>query len=185
MNSKTKWIIWALLLVFYMIMGGVVMSGHSKRIAETSTIPDCALIPDLLIFKVTRDNVEKSLDCMGEEGRQAYYQAETRGDSIYPLAYSLFLAFTLWSLSFYLFKKPKLSLFLALLPIAAMMFDYLENMQFLKMLRDYPEILDGTISKASLFANLKWAFALSAMALVILAAIASLGKLITGRNRIN
>ena len=95
------------------------------------------------------------LDSIGSEGRDAYLKLQLPLDFVYPglfaLAYSLMLV--------WLFKKSYDSgskiFFLALVPVAAGFFDYMENLGVIFMLRSYPGIDPGTVQASSAFSLLK------------------------------
>ena len=79
------------------------------------------------------------LTTLGPDGRSAYMNIQLPVDMIYPflfgLTYSLILAYFLSKLHW--IEKP--IFFTVLLPLAAGMFDYAENIGIFLMLRAYPD----------------------------------------------
>lgn len=71
----------------------------------------------------------------------------------------------------------------ALIPLIAVLFDYLENFNTLKMLGNFPNITPGEVANGALFTQLKWEFiAISIFLILILAAAAGIRKLLLKAN---
>jgi hypothetical protein len=92
-----------------------------------------------------------------DEGRQFYACSEITADLIFPIIYSLFLSL----LIIYIFQKCSLNKalqFVAMLPLLALLFDYIENILFAFMLFDYPQERTAFAEVASVSTKLKWTF---------------------------
>ena len=109
---------------------------------------------------------EVLLTTLGPEGRYAYLHYQLPVDFIYPLlfgiTYSLLIAYFVNKLK--LIDKPVL--YLALLPILAGSFDYLENIGIITMLTSFPDFFSKTVQMANAFTMMK--SGLSTVSFVIL-----------------
>jgi hypothetical protein len=127
--------------------------------------------PDLS-FWYTPDELYEIAEDYGEQGREQYIRARVTFDVVWPLVYVVFLATTLsWAGSkiggrFW----PRVNL----LPIAAGVFDYLENVSTVVVMSRYPERSPVVEWLAPLFTVSKWtllsaSFVLLAVGLVVAA----------------
>lgn len=180
-GSKTKLMIWVVLLVQYLFMGGYVMQSVLNDLKAVAEQPECATILDLEIMNVTAEKVEKSLGCMGEQGRAVYLVAATVHDSIYPISYGLFLAFTIYCLASFLGFGRLLVLFLTLVPVVILPFDYVENHYIAQLINQYPDLQPASINGVSTANKLKWILVLVSFALVLGLGGVSLVKLVRKR----
>ncbi len=99
--------------------------------------------------------VEMLFDNLGEQGRAAYLWSQIPIDMIYPLlfgiCYCLLLAFLFKQLN----KLNKPIFYLAYIPLLAGLFDYLENIGIIIMLRNYPPVSSSLVKTTSTFTLLK------------------------------
>jgi hypothetical protein len=112
------------------------------------------------------------LETLGETGRNVYLYQQLPIDFVYPglfaISYSLLLA--------WLFKKSfpadsKL-FYLAVVPVFAGFFDYLENVAIISMIRSFPGLPQELVGIASLFSTLKSLFTMAFFILLFLGIIA-------------
>ena len=82
--------------------------------------------PDLSIFYNVED-LYRIAESYGEEGRAEYIQARLTFDVVWPLVYTVFLASSISWLYVMGFGESSRWLCSNLLPIAGLIFDYLEN----------------------------------------------------------
>jgi hypothetical protein len=125
------------------------------------TIPAVtARAPEMRLFDMspggyTHAYAEKLLDAIGPEGRAAYLKQQLPIDFVYPglfaVTYTLMLVW-LFSKSFDLRSKVFL---LALIPAAAGLFDYLENIGIIFMIKSFPDLNPYLVSISSTFSILK------------------------------
>lgn len=91
------------------------------------------------------------LEKLGNEGREYYLYRQIPADVIYPglfaICYSMMIAY-------FLMKTGKLNTklkYLSYLPIAAGLFDYLENICIIIMLKSFPDLSQGTVTAGNIF----------------------------------
>lgn len=128
--------------------------------------------PDTSLFYSASD-LYRFAQAYGSAGRTAYIQARFTFDLIFPLVYTTFLVAAIS----YLMKHSNLIDLpwarLNLLPIAGMIFDYLENISAAIIMARYPQTIAVIDHLAGIFTLLKWIFiAGSFIALVIVAVLA-------------
>lgn len=102
--------------------------------------------------------VKLLFNTLGETGRDTYLHQQIPADMIYPLLFSI--SFTLL-LAFFLKKLNKLDtglFFLCLLPVAAGIADYLENIGIIVLLKQYPDLSDTHIMITNIFTLIKSTF---------------------------
>ncbi len=103
----------------------------------------------------------------GEQGRQQYLLTELTLDLLYPLSTALFFAL----LTIYSFQRGfpghPWTRWLALIPLAELAIDYLENISVIAMLVRYPVHMRLVAAAANVFTVLKFALTLPELAFVI------------------
>ena len=104
---------------------------------------------------------EQAMAAYGEAGRRAYVWASLTLDVLLPIAYVVFLAGLLYRLS----PREGLSV-LAVVPVAAGLFDLGENAQIVAMLLAYPEVSPLRVGWASAFTQAKACAFLASAALI-------------------
>jgi len=89
------------------------------------------------------------LAALGEGGRDAYLTMQLPLDFIYPLLFALSSCLLLAWLLKRRHAADSPVFWLCLVPVAAGLFDYLENIQIIMMLQDYPDISIAQVKLAS------------------------------------
>jgi hypothetical protein len=91
------------------------------------------------------------LEKLGNEGREYYLYRQIPADMIYPglfaISYALIIAY-------FLGKTGKLNTklkYLSYLPIAAGLFDYLENICIIIMIKSFPDLSRSTVTAGNIF----------------------------------
>ncbi|MEX0289754.1 MAG: hypothetical protein AB3N63_03555 [Puniceicoccaceae bacterium] len=116
--------------------------------------------PDLILFDMSplgysMDFAVNLLNGIGIEGRSTYATHQLPVDFIYPglfaVTYSLML---IWALGKTFSKSSKIFL-VSIFPVAAGVFDYLENLGIIGMLVSYPDISPSIVVLSSIFTILK------------------------------
>ncbi|HKK73763.1 MAG TPA: hypothetical protein VJ953_01715 [Saprospiraceae bacterium] len=157
---------WPIIFVLFVIYLGFslwLFPYYQSQIDDLAGEPLTALD---LRMQYSPGEVKDLMAQMGKEGRAINRFISGRIDMIYPLVYGLFLILLLVRLSSTL--KYHRGPWLLLVPILAMLFDYLENFQVLRMLRQYPDISEELVAFSSLMSSLKWLFVLAALLLVVI-----------------
>jgi hypothetical protein len=132
-----------------------------------------------LRFGYSPDTAYALMRAYGAEGRRAYLWTELTADLLYPVAYALFLGICLA----YVLERVRPASTLArrapLIPFAALVADYAENVGIIVLLARYPERSDTVARVASAITGVKWVFFASAVALLAV----GLGTLVVVRGR--
>jgi len=98
----------------------------------------------------------QALEVYGPAGRAQYARTTTLLDFIFPVVYTLLLSLlAARGLARAFPSAPRMG-WLALQPLAALLFDWLENGCVLALLLSYPRQLDGLAAAAGVFTLLKW-----------------------------
>lgn len=101
------------------------------------------------------DYVMTLFNKLGEAGRNTYHYRQIPADMIYPLlfamAYPLLLGYIINKLG----KFESRLYYLCYIPMLSGLFDYLENIGIIFMLRSYPDISKGLIQTTSIFSVCK------------------------------
>ena len=112
------------------------------------------------------DQVNTLFNKMGREGRDVYHVMAGKIDMIYPIVYSIFFVLLLASLLKKIFSQKSKILLIALLPLIGMLFDYLENLNTLKLLNKFPNITTEQVAYGSQMTQIKWLFLIMSILLV-------------------
>ncbi len=115
----------------------------------------------------TKEDVMELFNKLDDEGRKTYEYSISVIDMIYPLVYGMLLILLLSKLIKNLFREESNYIYLSLLPILIMIFDYAENTNTLMMLSKYPEISNTSVALGSLFSGLKW-YSVSAILMLLI-----------------
>jgi hypothetical protein len=113
------------------------------------------------------DTAYALLGAYGAEGRRAYLWTELTADVLYPAVYALFLTLSVA----YLFERARpasaVARRAAVLPFAALVADYLENVGVVVMVVRYPERSDILARVTSAVTCVKWVFFAAAVGLLV------------------
>jgi len=110
---------------------------------------------DLLPGGYSYDYALELLSTLGEEGRDEYLKTQLPLDFIYPALFSIssFLLLA-WLLS-RRYETGSGVFYLCFVPVIAGMFDYLENIQIVLMILNYPDISNAQVALSSAFTIVK------------------------------
>jgi len=149
-----------------------------KQSADAASYGGDVGSPDLS-FYYSPEDLNKMAEAYGEEGRDAYIKARFTFDFFWPIVYTLSLTSALSLL--FLRTIPTYSGLrkLNLIPILAMLFDYLENISTSFVMWRYPEKITGIAAVAPVFTLLKWVFISMAFILLILGVVSAVRHRIT------
>ena len=162
---SSGWI--ALVAVVIFLLFGMTVLPSQSALAETYSAK--VGVPDTSLFYTPQDLYHMA-EVYGAEGRQAYVRARFRFDLIFPLVYTFFLITSISWLFKRLPLKNDLHRRLNLLPIGAMLLDFLENISAANVIGSYPATKPICSYIAVIATPLKWLF-VGASFLSLLAAV--------------
>ena len=113
--------------------------------------------PDTSLF-YTADDLYGFAEAYGTDGRAAYIRARYTFDVVWPLVYLAFLVTTISWLVKRLNLEWRTWGRLNLLPIAGVLFDFLENMSAATVMARYPQTTPVLAHLAGVFTLVKWLF---------------------------
>lgn len=125
--------------------------------AEATRTANGASAPDTSLW-YTPNEIYAMAETYGLEGRQAYLQARWTFDVIWPLVYTAFLVASISWLTRRIFSPESPWQMLNLLPMLAMVLDFLENTAASIVLARYPTPSPLAAHLAPAFTLLKWVF---------------------------
>lgn len=150
---STGWVTLTAVVIF-LVFSATVLPQQAKKATETS---GGAASPDTsLIYSV--DSLYAMAQAYGLDGRQAYLHARWTFDLVFPLVYTFLLITTLSRLSRRHFPPGSRWHSANLLPLMAMIFDYLENSATSLVMARYPEKTPVVDFLAPAFTLIKWLF---------------------------
>ncbi len=112
-------------------------------------------IPDMMPTGYAPFYIDLLFNELGEQGRSVYLNSQIPADMIYPflfgISYCLLMAFLLKKMG----KLDHWAFNFTYLPLAAGLFDYLENIGVIMMLKQFPDISASLVRSSSIFTLLK------------------------------
>jgi hypothetical protein len=172
------WVVLLAVVVFAAFLVVVLPSQADESEEATGGGPS----PDQSFFYRPADLYEMA-ERFGERGRAAYIRARFTFDLIWPIAYLFFLAATISWLCRRAFPGPSIFQRANLLPVAATLFDYLENVGASIVMARFPSTTPVVDLATPLFTMLKWAAIGASFAMLAVAGTIALGRLLSGRSR--
>ncbi len=153
-------------LTLFILFTALALPGQAENARATS---GGAGSPDTSFFYTSADLCAMA-QAYGEAGRLAYVQARFTFDAVFPLVYALCLATAISWLGNQAIRTVSPWQMLNLIPLAAMAFDYAENVAASLVMQRYPAATPVADSAAPLFTLTKWTLlAASLITLVVLA----------------
>ncbi len=147
----SNWKILILLIVLYMLFPGYFLKNAEEQI---NFLAGKTLGPIDLTMGYTPLRTLQMVEEYGEKARAYYATVEMTVDLIYPIVYSCLFAVIL-SLLYYR-KSYKPLEYVNLVPFISLLFDYLENITIITMLKNYPEQSMTVASLCEVFKMIKW-----------------------------
>ncbi len=139
-----------------------------------SFAPEIALF-DLSLTGYSHEHAITLLGTLGQEGRNVYLYQQLPVDFIYPGLFAVSNALLLAWLFAKRFKSNSKIFYLAIVPVLGGLFDYLENINIVRMIQSFPDVSQELVATASTFTVLKSAF-ITAFFVVLLFGVVSLRK---------
>jgi hypothetical protein len=150
-TSSTK--LTLLVFLVFFLFTALVLPAQNQKSSQVSGERS----PDLSLFYDAAALLQMA-DSYGPSGRMAYVQARITFDVLWPVVYGVFLCVSLsWVLKRLLPDDHPWRL-LNLLPCAAVLFDYLENLSAGVVMQSYPESPLWALYSAPVFTPIKWLF---------------------------
>jgi hypothetical protein len=151
-----------LALVVFLLFAGLVLPGQA---ASAETYSGNSGSPDLSFYYSAQDLYHMA-EVYGEQGRGAYVRARFTFDLIWPLVYTFFLCTAISRVYARAFTTDSLWRGANLVPVLAMLFDYLENLSTSLVMLRYPHPTIAVDSLAPLFTMLKWVLVIGSVGLL-------------------
>jgi hypothetical protein len=127
------------ILILFILTSLVYAMMLTITVPKVMNFADGMKLLDMLPTGYTPDYVNSLFNALGQEGRNAYLFQQIPLDLIYPglfgVTYCLLFAFILKKLG----KEDSHLFYLCFIPVFAVIFDYLENIGIIIMLKNYPD----------------------------------------------
>lgn len=160
-----------LLVALFLLFNFVLIPAWYPKFQTLDTLPS-----------YTPEQAYRSLSSYGAQGRQQYLWTELTLDVLYPLSTALMFAL----LTLYSFQRGfpdhPWTRWLALIPLAELAVDYLENASVVAMLLRYPAEMPLVAAASNVFTVLKFSLSLPELVFVI-GLVAWLIRSVRGRAR--
>ncbi len=141
-------------LVVFVVFTALALPGQA---AQSAARTGGERQPDTSLF-YTAAGLYDMAEAFGPAGRQAYIQARFTFDVVWPVVYGFFLVVAIGWLSARAFRPGSPGRWLNLVPVAGVLFDYLENLATSLVMARYPASTPVVDVLAGPFTLLKWAF---------------------------
>lgn len=168
-KRTTGWLALAALLLFVAFTALVL----PRQAAQAEQVTGSARSPDTALF-YTAAQLYGWAEAYGAEGRAAYVRARLTFDVVWPLVYTFFLVAALSWLMPRAFPAGSVWARANLVPLPAMLFDFLENGATALVMSRYPASTPVVDALAGLLTFLKWLLVGGSFAL-LLVGLAGLG----------
>jgi hypothetical protein len=166
---STGWVALSGLIILLLFMV-FVLPGQTTR---SGTEDQEAITPDLS-FYYSAEDLYNSAEVYGEEGRRSYVEARFTFDLVWPLVYTYFLTTSISWIFSRAFSPDTIWRYANLLPVAGMLFDYLENISTSLVMIRYPEQTPVIDTLAAIFTMFKWTFIAASFLLLIVGILAGI-----------
>jgi hypothetical protein len=141
-------------------------AGIAKQYSEGIGSPDSS-------FWYTRDRLYEMAEAYGADGRSTYVLARVTFDAVWPWVYAVMLVLVLGWLLQRASAPGTFRRMLVLLPLAALVADYLENASTAIVMARWPQTTDVLATLAPVFTAAKWTLLAAAfLAVPVLAVLA-------------
>lgn len=166
-----------LLLALFFIIMYVLINGQPFGVAEfNERFGD--MTPLDLQEHYTPQSVSAFMEKLGDTGRMFYTRLLIMLDFAFPLAYSLFWAAAIVFFWSRFLPRDSRIMYICLLPLAAGLADWLENLLILSMLFSYPKIVNMVAMLADSMTNLKNILLWISLLLLLLGLLLYLARLV-------
>ena len=162
--TKSSFLVFLISLALFVVFLVLVLPSEAEK---SASMTDSGQSPDTS-FYYTRDELYQMAEDFGQEGRYYYLDSRITFDIIWPLVYAVFLINSIsWILDKTIMEGSPLRL-LNLTPLAAILFDFLENISNMVVMFRYPTQTDILASLAGIITSLKWIFVGGSFVILVL-----------------
>ena len=160
---SSGWVTLTGLFIFVLFTALVLpqQSSQSEGVTEAVGTPD-------LSFYYSTDELYDMAAAYGEDGRVDYIRARFTFDIIWPVVYGIFLVTSISWFTSRGFKETSIFQKANLIPVLAVLFDFLENLSTSLVLYRYPSKTIVIDSLAPVFTTVKWLFVGGSFLLLLL-----------------
>jgi hypothetical protein len=166
-------------LVVFLLFTALVLPDQSSK---ASTEVKAAGSPDMSFFYTTSD-LDRMADAYGQAGREAYIRARFTFDLIWPVVYTVFLCTTISWVYRKAFALGSLWQRMNLVPVFAILFDYLENITTSLVMLQFPNRLPLVATLAPVFTMGKWILVTASIVLLSVGAVVAVWRWLSGSFR--
>jgi hypothetical protein len=170
-----------LALVVFLLFAGLVLPGQAT---SAETYSGNAGSPDLSFYYSAQDLYHMA-EVYGEQGRGAYLRARFTFDLIWPLVYTFFLCTAISWVYPRAFTADSFWRGANLVPVLAMLLDYLENLSTSLVMLRYPHPTIVVDSLAPLFTMLKWVLVIASVGLLFTGAAIAVWRWVKKRSKLS
>lgn len=175
-NVSTGWVALMAVVVFMLFTALVLPQQSARADEETGDVGS----PDTAFFYASQDLYDFA-EAYGEEGRAAYVRARGTFDVVWPLVYAFFLVATIsWAAGRAFVPNSQWQL-LNLVPVLAMLFDFLENLFTSLVMLRYPQPSPLAAAFAPPVSMIKWALVMGSFVLLLIIMGVAVGKRVFSR----
>jgi hypothetical protein len=172
------WVTLTALVVFLLFTALVLPDQSSKASAEAKA----AGSPDMSFFYTTND-LYRMADAYGQAGREAYIRARFTFDLIWPVVYTVFLCTAISWVYRKAFDPHSLWQRMNLVPVFAILFDYLENITTSLVMWQFPNRIPLVALLAPVFTMGKWILVTGSIVLLVVGLLVGVWRWSIGRFR--
>ena len=154
------WVVLAGLALFIVFM--VLLT--TGQFEDSGDFPEDVGVPDLSLY-YSADTLYEWAEAYGEAGRRDYIYSF---DLVWPLVYGFFLATAITWLFRKVFPADSVWRLANLVPLAGVLFDYLENFSVSLVMYRFPQETPIITSLAGIFTALKWPLVAASILLLLI-----------------
>lgn len=172
------WVALSALVIFLLFTALVLPNQSSKASPEARAVGS----PDMSFF-YTANDLHRMAEAYGQAGREGYIQARFSFDLIWPLVYTVFLCTSISWVYGKAFDAGSLWQRMNLVPLLAIMFDYLENISTSLVMLQFPNRLPLVAMLSPVFTMGKWILVTGSFALLVAGLVVGVWRWFKGRFR--
>ena len=175
-RAVNGWIALIAVMIFIAFTAVVLPQQAQKADSFSSDVgsPDTSLI-------YSPQQLYRMAETYGEQGRQAYIQQRFTFDVVWPLVYTFFLVTAITWLYARGFPEHSSWRRANMVPLLALLLDYLENLSTSLVMLRYPQPTPLVDWLAPIFTLFKWVFVVGSFALLLVGVVAYVWNLLARR----